>query len=194
MWGVAADTHQHAGDVADLLAGVFPPNWDKDQLYDAARANLESNSAITLRPDRRAHCVLFFMPAGSLDNADECELVRAAFMRAHRVCPNPLVLVTMLDEHVPGLRDDPLQHEQHATVRDTLARAADTLQVPRNRVHFVLNYTGEEQKSAALDRQLLRIALIATRTARDNYTMHRAVDRDNAVTSGKIADAEAALD
>jgi GTP-binding protein EngB required for normal cell division len=170
-WGLLPNTWQ-SGDLELLLKGVFPQNWDMQMTYDQFRGDLEKREAVETQIDRRIHCVLLFVPQQAMENGEHLQVLQEAHERIAKLVPNPIIVLTKLDEVDESLRRD--AGAQNEVVKREMRLAATKFNVPINQVFHSVNYVDETEKEFHIEKHLYRILDKARSIALSNYdTMSR---------------------
>jgi len=165
-WGLLANTWQ-SNDLDLLLKGVFPQNWDMEMTYDQYREVLEQREAVDSQVDRRIHCVLLFVPQQAIENAEHLQVLQEAHERIAKLVPNPLIILTKLDEIDETLRTN--ASAQNEIVTSSLKAAATKFNVPSNQVFHSVNYVNETEKEFHIEKHLYRILDKARVVAMHNF-------------------------
>lgn len=150
-----------------LMEGVLPHKINMDAVNALGPEELAKlrSSASPRRRDAVIFCVPATLLAGqALDGNDELELSRQAFTAVRDTMP--LIVVTKTDECIAGLSAATFDDEQFAEPLAALTRrVAVAFGVEPRRVHPLMNYQTETERSGALDGAVLRLLEAATEVA-----------------------------
>jgi len=153
-WGLTPETYTSQDMLDALFIGKLPQGFSIDAEYNSYRNEFEYNKDTWAK--RKAHCCLFFIPHGSLENEDEVDLIKNTFARIQKKHGlNPILLISKVDELIAEVRSNPLGNYPQLTAAKQ--KLAILLNIPLRNIFYCINYTTEDTRSFEIDRNTFKI-------------------------------------
>jgi len=147
-WGLSPKNY-HGNQLSYLVAGLMPEGWTMVDGVDRRDPNDSDLNKCTAK-FRRSHAVLFFLPAGSLHDADEMRRLGEEFEKLIRQKINPIVLIAMADCEEPEIRSQPFGTFE--SMEKVTKAASVALNIPPNRIFPAVPYRNEKDRNFDVDR------------------------------------------
>jgi len=183
LWDVFGLTQQtfQGCELEALLSGKVAPGSSIDQVLGAGgQVNGNPTPAeLQLRVQRRIHSLLFVVPQAAIKDpalSSVRELLSKHFSEVSKFGLNPLVVLTKVDELSPDFLSEPNRpREDDHPVESLRTRAAQVLNVSKNKVLCGLNYHHQRRKNFEIDKLNFAILNLALLFARDAEVYFRSV-------------------
>lgn len=170
IWGIT-NTNYGTDIVEKVLHGELPSGWSMGFELANHKQNIESAANKAKAASRAIHSVIFVVPA-SMSNLEEDfkYALKEKFKYVSKFCPNPIVVLSMVDHLCPIARTHPEKAFLDETIRNRRVELCNLLGCSLGNVHIGVNYTQERQKNTAIDVNTFKILYHAVMTAKNNYS------------------------
>jgi hypothetical protein len=174
-WGLSDENYKNS-ELTAIVNGFLPSHWKMHRAMDSKENQAAIMQNLNTSKFRRAHCVLFFIPASfAEDNPEQMEVAKKQFDAVTNMGLNPIVVVSRGDELASDLRDDPMmklpsaqtqqlpQPAQH--LNSVCQQVAQYFGIPLSRVHVSVPYKDEEERQFDLERRAYKLLEAAMHAA-----------------------------